>query len=289
MCPGSANTAFVSSVLYKILATVLYIWHYLLYVHKSRLVLKIIEKINFRGRFLSCGAQSMRTALHIGHNWAGFYRVFSLKTGIDPVFKTHFFNCYYYHRLICYHNLQLYAWNKPFFRVHSVAAVLWLQFMLHKMPVPMLNLWYFYIISFDSIFAAANVPFFFFSSLISCIHGMLLRYCLSDFEMVPVAPIISAINFAFTFHMRCVSVRRYLYFRIFLAPFLITFLSPEIATSINLHFHFSLSRIMTCGLLIRMLLSIRTCWFHNMVGYLTFTTFSDGFWFIVQFYSYFFA
>jgi hypothetical protein len=28
-------------------------------------------------------------------------------------------------------------------------------------------------------------------SLISCFPGMLLRYCLSDFEMVPVAPIIA--------------------------------------------------------------------------------------------------
>jgi hypothetical protein len=31
---------------------------------------------------------------------------------------------------------------------------------------------------------------------------MLLRYCLSDFEMVPVAPVITGITFAFTFHMR---------------------------------------------------------------------------------------
>jgi hypothetical protein len=31
---------------------------------------------------------------------------------------------------------------------------------------------------------------------------MLLRYCLSDFEMVPVTPIIIGITFAFTFHMR---------------------------------------------------------------------------------------
>jgi hypothetical protein len=31
------------------------------------------------------------------------------------------------------------------------------------------------------------------SSLISCFPGMLLRYCLSDFEMVLVAPIITGI------------------------------------------------------------------------------------------------
>ena len=35
---------------------------------------------------------------------------------------------------------------------------------------------------------------------------MLLRYCLSDFEMVPVAPIVTGITFAFTFHMRWIYI-----------------------------------------------------------------------------------
>ena len=39
------------------------------------------------------------------------------------------------------------------------------------------------------------------SPLILCYPGMLLRYCLNDFEMVPVAPITTGITFAFTFHM----------------------------------------------------------------------------------------
>jgi hypothetical protein len=34
---------------------------------------------------------------------------------------------------------------------------------------------------------------------------MLLGYCLSDSEMVPVAPVITGITFIFTFHMRCIS------------------------------------------------------------------------------------
>jgi hypothetical protein len=42
------------------------------------------------------------------------------------------------------------------------------------------------------------------SSLISRFPGVLLRYCLSDFEMVPIAPSITGITFAFTFHMRCI-------------------------------------------------------------------------------------
>ena len=63
---------------------------------------------------------------------------------------------------------------------------------------------------------------------------MLLSYCLSDSKMVPVAPIITGTTFVFTFHMNCNSVGRSLYFRILTAYFLITFLSPGIATSINL-------------------------------------------------------
>jgi hypothetical protein len=42
---------------------------------------------------------------------------------------------------------------------------------------------------------------------------------------------------------------RSLYFRIFSASFLITFLSPEITTSINIHVLFSLSRIIMSALL----------------------------------------
>ena len=72
---------------------------------------------------------------------------------------------------------------------------------------------------------------------------MLLTYFLNDFEIVPVAPIITGITFGFTIHMRCISIVGSLYFRIFSASFLITFLSPESATSIAIHVPFSLSRI----------------------------------------------
>jgi hypothetical protein len=48
---------------------------------------------------------------------------------------------------------------------------------------------------------------------------MLLRYCPSDFEMVPVAPNITGIIFASTFHMRWIFVVRFLHFKIFAAPF----------------------------------------------------------------------
>jgi hypothetical protein len=43
---------------------------------------------------------------------------------------------------------------------------------------------------------------------------------------------------------------RSLYFKVFSAPFLIIFLSPEIATFINMHVPFTLSRIIMSGLLL---------------------------------------
>jgi hypothetical protein len=43
---------------------------------------------------------------------------------------------------------------------------------------------------------------------------MSLTCFLNDFEMVPVAPNITGITFAFTFHMRCISIVRSLYFKI---------------------------------------------------------------------------
>jgi hypothetical protein len=57
---------------------------------------------------------------------------------------------------------------------------------------------------------------------------------------------------------------RSLYFKIFSASFLITFLSAGIATSINMHVHFSLSGFMS-GLLLEIFLSVCTCWFHSTV------------------------
>ena len=78
---------------------------------------------------------------------------------------------------------------------------------------------------------------------------MLLRYCLSDSEMVPVAPVTTGIAFAFTFHMHCIYIMRSLYFKMFSASFLITFLSPGIPACINMHVPCLLSWIMMSGLL----------------------------------------
>ena len=124
--------------------------------------------------------------------------------------------------------------------------------------VSVLNLLYLYSSTFRSMCAVPNMAVFC-SSLTSCFLGMLLTYFLNYFEIVPVAPIITGITFVFTFHMHCISTVRPLYFRIFSASFLITFLSPEIATSINIHVPFSLSRIIMSGLLLGIVLSVCTC------------------------------
>ena len=143
-------------------------------------------------------------------------------------------------------------------REDSVAGILLLIFMVLIWLVSVLNLSYFYISTFRSMSAVSNMALFW-SSLTSCFPGKLLTYFLNDFEIVPVTPIITDITFVFTFHMCCISTVRSLYFKIFLASFLITFLSPEIATSINIHIPFSLSWIITSGLLLGIVLSVCTC------------------------------
>jgi hypothetical protein len=85
---------------------------------------------------------------------------------------------------------------------------------------------------------------------------MSLTYFLNDLEMVPVAPIITVIALVFIFRMRSISVVRSLYFKIFSDYFLVTFLSPVIATSINMHVLFSLSLIIMSGLLLGIVLSV---------------------------------
>ena len=111
-------------------------------------------------------------------------------------------------------------------REYSVAAILLLLFMVLISSGSVLNLLYFYIITFRNMCAVPNMAVFW-SSLTSCFPGMLLMYFLNDFEIVPVVPIITGITFVFTFHMRSITIVRSLYFRIFSASFLITFLSSS--------------------------------------------------------------
>jgi hypothetical protein len=106
--------------------------------------------------------------------------------------------------------------------------------------VPALVLLFFYVSTFWSMCAVPNMTVFC-SSLTSWFPGMSLTYFLNDLEMVPFAPVITGIILAFTFHMCCISIVRSLYLKIISAYFLITFLSPGIATTINIHIPSSLS------------------------------------------------
>jgi len=89
---------------------------------------------------------------------------------------------------------------------YSVAATL-LPFMVLISLVSVLNLMYFYISTFRSMCAVPNMAVFC-SSLTSCLPGTFLTHFLNNFEIVPVAPIITGITFVFTFHMRCISIVR---------------------------------------------------------------------------------
>jgi hypothetical protein len=97
---------------------------------------------------------------------------------------------------------------------HRVAAILLLLLMVLISLVPALTPLYLYISTFRNMCAVPNMAVFC-SSLTLWFPGILLTYFLNDFEMVPVAPIITGIAFDFTFHVRCIFVVRSLYFRIF--------------------------------------------------------------------------
>jgi hypothetical protein len=94
--------------------------------------------------------------------------------------------------------------------VYNVAAILWLQFVVHVMLLPMINVLYLYISTFRSMCAVSNTAFFS-TFLVSCFPDMLLRYFLNDFEMVRVSPIITGITFIFTNHTSYISIVSSLY------------------------------------------------------------------------------
>ena len=104
-------------------------------------------------------------------------------------------------------------------RERSVATILVLLFMVLVSLVPALTPLHLYVSTFRSMCAVPNMAVFC-SSLTSWFPGILLTNFLNVFNMVPVAPIITGIAVVFTFHMRCISIVRSLYFRIFSASFL---------------------------------------------------------------------
>ena len=75
-------------------------------------------------------------------------------------------------------------------REYSVATILLLLFMVLISLLSVLNLLYFYVSTFRSMSAVPNMAVFC-SFLTSWLPGMLLTYFLNDFEIVPVAPLIT--------------------------------------------------------------------------------------------------
>jgi hypothetical protein len=74
----------------------------------------------------------------------------------------------------------------------------------------------------------------------------------------------TGITFGFTFCMRCVSIVNSLCITRF-GLFFITFLSRGTELYANTHVPSSVSRIVIAGLMLAKVLSVCTCWFHNMV------------------------
>ena len=90
-----------------------------------------------------------------------------------------------------------------------------------------------------------------------CVLRMILRFLF--------LPLLLPVSLFFAFHMRFIPTIESLYFKIFSASFLIKFLSPGTATSLNIRVPFSLSRMVMSSLLLGTVLSVCYCWFLNTV------------------------
>jgi hypothetical protein len=89
----------------------------------------------------------------------------------------------------------------PAWPVMSVLYLAFLQFMVRIILFPNLNFSCFYTNTFRIMRSVPNMvaPC---SSSVSCYPGMLPTYRLNDFEVVPVAPVITGINYVFTIRTR---------------------------------------------------------------------------------------
>ena len=184
---------------------------------------------------------------------------------------------YYYYYYYYHHHCLLYQGSHTHIpetnhvpRGYTVATIVSLLFIVPLCLVPALVLLFFYVGTFRSMCAVPSMAVFC-SSLTSWFPGMSLTYFLNDLEMVPVAPFVTGITLVFTFHMRCISIVRSLYFKIFSASFLIAFLSLWIATSINMHVLFSLLLLLlfTSYLLNFVLTYLPTPWIISLLEKLT--------------------
>jgi hypothetical protein len=121
-------------------------------------------------------------------------------------------------------------------RIYSVAAVLYLQSVPHVMLFRPWNVLYCYVSTPCSVCTVQ------YGCFVQFLNFVLPRYdaqVLSEwFWNGSSRPYCYTFTFAFTFQMWWFYNTRSWYFKIFSAAFLITFLSPETATSINIHVSF---------------------------------------------------
>ena len=109
----------------------------------------------------------------------------------------HHYHYHYYHHHLLYAGYYTYIPETNYIpKEYSVAVILLLLFMMLISLLSVLNLLYFYISTFRSMRAVPNMAVFC-SSLTSWFPGMLLTYFVNDFEMFPVAPIITGITFVY--------------------------------------------------------------------------------------------
>jgi hypothetical protein len=128
------------------------------------------------------------------------------------------------------------------FKVYSFAAVIYLQFELHVMLTSHVTCFVLVYQHFPKYVCSAHYGCFC-GSLVLYSLIMFLSYFMNDFEMVLVAPVVIDITPVFIFHICCISHVSYSCFKIFSDSFLIKFLSPEIATALNIHVPSLLSQL----------------------------------------------
>ena len=129
----------------------------------------------------------------IAHNWNWFKQreTRGLEEKGKPILQLHrFLVLYYYSYYICCHlyarYLQLYTWNKPcLYGTQCCSCSVFTVCATCNVISPVKYVLHFYISIFH-ILCAVHKMAVFCNTLISCFLGILLRYCLSDFEMVPV-------------------------------------------------------------------------------------------------------
>ena len=95
--------------------------------------------------------------------------------------------------------------------LNSVADALYLQFILYAMLIRTLNIFCTLTLALPSVCVHCAIWLVFCSSCISCFPSMLIRYCLSDSEMVPVVPYYYWCHFCFY-----ILHALYVYFKVFI-------------------------------------------------------------------------